>query len=107
MSESTAPEQAPEEHHGDGGHEHPSDRAYIWVAAILAILTAAEIGLFYGEFGQITVPALIVLTIGKFVLVALWFMHLRFDHKVLNRLFLIGLVLAGLIYAVVVVLFLV
>ena len=48
-----------------------------------------------------TTPALIILTVGKFILVGAWFMHLRFDHPVLRRLFVGGLVLASIIFAIV------
>ncbi len=86
-------------------HHHPSTSDYWQIAAILAVLTAIEIGLYYaGQAGlaeSVTIPSLIALTILKFVLVLLWFMHLRFDNPVLNRLFIIGLVFAGVLYGVV------
>ncbi len=89
----------------DDGHGHPSVGQYVEIGVILAVLTAIEVALYYaGQSGtpsQVTVPAILLLTVMKFVLVVLWFMHLRFDSKVLSRLFLGGLVLAGILYAIV------
>ena len=88
----------------DGAHDHPGVGQYIEIGAILALLTAIEVSLFFAKLDQaIAVPVLIVLTILKFVLVVLWFMHLRFDHRVFRRLFFTGVVLAGLAFSVVLV----
>lgn len=102
MSQTTDTETSPEH---EEEHGHPSAGDYVVIATILAVLTAFEIGLYFaGQAGTpsaATVPALIFLTILKFALVAMWFMHLRFDKPVYARLFVGGLVLAGVIYAVV------
>lgn len=85
-------------------HDHPTRSAYLEIALILAIMTAAEVLLyvFRDSLGRaVTTPALIVLTIGKFILVGAWFMHLRFDHPVLRRLFIAGLALAAAVFAIV------
>lgn len=86
-------------------HGHPSAGDYVVIAVILAVLTGFEIGLYFaGQAGTpsvATIPALIFLTILKFLLVAMWFMHLRFDKPVYTRLFVGGLLLAGVIYIVV------
>ena len=91
---------APLEHAAD---EHPGPRQYVIVAIILAVVTGLEIGLFYvkGIPNGILVAALMVLMIIKFALVALWFMHLRFDSRVYRRLFLTGIVLAVSVFMVV------
>ncbi len=87
-------------------HVHPQPRQYINVAIILAVLTAVEVAIYYVEgVRSILVPILIFLAILKFVLVALWFMHLRFDSNIFKRLFVTGLVLALLVFAVVLVFF--
>jgi caa(3)-type oxidase subunit IV len=101
MTQST---QTPE-HEGEEAHSHPSPGDYVMIAVILAVLTALEVGLYWaGEAGTppvATVPALVFLTVLKFALVAMWFMHLRFDRRVFSRLFVGGLILALIIYAVV------
>lgn len=86
----------------DSSH-HPAPSAYVGVAAILAIVTAAEIGLYYVsnvDAWLITVSLLVLMAI-KFFLVAMWFMHLRFETQVFRRLFYGGLALAVAAYAVV------
>ncbi len=87
-------------------HVHPQPRQYVNVAIILAVLTAVEVAIYYVEgVRSILVPILIFLAILKFVLVALWFMHLRFDSNIFKRLFVTGLVLALLVFTVVLVFF--
>ncbi len=91
--------QAQTEH---GAHDHPSDRSYVGIALILALLTAAEVASFYleGQLGGVLVPALITMMIVKFVLVVAWFMHLRFDSNLFTRVFVSGLFLAIGVYIV-------
>jgi cytochrome c oxidase subunit IV len=82
------------------GHAHPSDRSYVGIALILAVITAAEVATFYleDELGSILIPALIVMMIVKFAMVAGWFMHLRFDSNLFTRLFVSGILLAVAVY---------
>ena len=90
--------------HDDEQTHHPSRSTYLEIAGILAVMTVVEVLLyvFRDALGRsITTPALIILTVGKFVLVGAWFMHLRFDHPILRRVFIAGLALAAVIFAVV------
>ena len=82
------------------GHAHPSDRSYVGIALILALITAAEVVTFYleDELGSILIPALLVMMTVKFAMVAGWFMHLRFDSNIFTRLFVSGIVLAVGVY---------
>jgi cytochrome c oxidase subunit IV len=82
------------------GHAHPSDRSYVGIALILALITAAEVGTFYleEELGSILIPALLVMMVVKFAMVAGWFMHLRFDSTLFTRMFVSGVVLAVFVY---------
>ncbi|HEX2038233.1 MAG TPA: cytochrome C oxidase subunit IV family protein [Acidimicrobiales bacterium] len=85
------------EEHGE--HEHPSEGVYIRIALILAVLTGIEVGLYYTDFGEkLTNGMLLALAGGKFVLVVAYFMHLKFDSRLLRRLFASGFVLAVLVY---------
>jgi cytochrome c oxidase subunit 4 len=87
--------------HG-AGHDHPSDGEYVKVAVFLALITLAEVLVYYIEsLGGILVPVLVVLSVIKFSVVVLWFMHLRFDSRVFRRLFVTGLVLAFFVYGIV------
>ena len=94
--------EAPAEEHGDhheGDHAHPSDLLYIKVAIGLAVLTAMEVAWPYiVDDGPILLWPLLVVMAIKFVIIAAFFMHLRFDSKILSRVFYSGLVLAVGVY---------
>jgi cytochrome c oxidase subunit 4 len=84
------------------GHAHPSDLQYVYVALVLAAITAAEVGIYYAKsLGALLVVILVVLSIIKFSIVVLWFMHLRFDSKLFRRLFVTGIGLALFVYGIV------
>lgn len=83
------------EHHG--GHEHGGHASvgfYWMIGGILAILTAMEVAAFYMELGVIEAPFLLILSAAKFILVVMFFMHLKFDSKIFTGVFAAGLVLA-------------
>lgn len=85
----------------EGGtkHEHPSDKQYVMVALVLAAITLAEVLVYYVESLEgLLVPILAVMSIVKFALVVLWFMHLRFDSRLFRRLFFTGVALALFCY---------
>ena len=73
------------------------------IAIVLGILTAIEIALYYTEdiVGVFTDPILIILAVGKFIIVVGWFMHLRFENKMVNRFFTGGMILALVLFAIV------
>jgi cytochrome c oxidase subunit IV len=81
-------------------HAHPDELAYIKVALILAVVTAIEVAIYYvPALEGALVPILLVLSLVKFTLVVLWFMHLRFDSGWFRRVFVFGLIAALLLYA--------
>jgi cytochrome c oxidase subunit 4 len=69
------------------------------VALVLGVLTAVEVGLYYVK-GSLTYIPLLFLMLLKFVIVAGFFMHLRFDSPLFRRLFAMGLGMAAFIYTV-------
>jgi len=74
---------------------HPTPGTYFKVALILSVITAIEVGIFYiTALGKGIIPVLAVLSIAKFALVAMFYMHLKFDHKLFTTLFVAGLALA-------------
>jgi len=83
--------------------EHPTPKRYVQIAIVLGILTAIEIALYYTEdiVGVFTDPILIILAVGKFIIVVGWFMHLRFENKMVNRFFAGGMILALFLFAIV------
>lgn len=90
-----APEHAAE-------HAHPSPAKYVAIALLLAVVTGVEIVLYYVELADnLMIGLLLVLSAVKFALVVGFFMHLRFDNKLLRRLFVAGMVLAAAVYSVV------
>ena len=81
---------------------HPSPKEYIRIAVILAVITAAEVVVYYVEGVQeFLVPILFLFSALKFALVVLWFMHLKFDSKTYARFFVLGLAGALTLYLVV------
>jgi caa(3)-type oxidase subunit IV len=89
----------------EAAHEgaHPTERTYVGVAVVLAVLTAVEVALYYvrGLPDNALVLMLGVLAVAKFALVVLYFMHLKFDSRVFRVLFVTGLALAIVLYVVV------
>lgn len=81
---------------------HPTPRQYVTIAAILAVLTALEVSLFYLDIGGINTFALIVLMLLKFTLVVAFYMHLRYESGFLRRLFSAGIAVAAVIYLIVI-----
>ena len=97
MSDDTAlisPEPGVEEH-------YPSEWEYIKVALVLFLITMGEVGIYYvtGARQAVTTLMLAMMAV-KFSLVALYFMHLRFDSKLFRRLFVTGLILAIAVYII-------
>ena len=82
-------------------HAHPGPLEYVKVAFALAVLTGIEVAVYYikGLHGIIA-PLLIVMSVMKFSLVGLYFMHLKFDTHLFRRLFSLGIILAIIVYIV-------
>jgi cytochrome c oxidase subunit IV len=77
---------------------HASVGTYIRVALILTAVTALEVGVIYiRRLSPIVVPLLLVMSVAKFTLVVMFFMHLRYDARPLTLVFVGPLVLATLI----------
>jgi caa(3)-type oxidase subunit IV len=108
MSDTTvAPDVDHDEDHGD----HPTEKQYWVIFAVLAVFTALEVAWSYiGLDGAALVLPLIGMMIIKFILVAGIFMHLKYDLSIRNGnmftyMFAFGLVLAIIVYAVVLITF--
>jgi len=84
--------------------QHPRTTTYLVVAGILTLLTGMEVLVYQiRALGAVMIPVLLVLMVAKFTLVAMFYMHLRFDPRVFTGVFVLLLFYAG---AVVVSLFL-
>ena len=78
--------------------EHASVATYVRVALILTAVTALEVGVIYIRFlTPIIVPLLLVMATAKFVLVVMFFMHLRYDPRPLSAVFVGPLIIATLL----------
>ena len=89
----------------DGAHKetHPSALEYVQIGVILAIITAVEVGLYYLDLDfTLLVTLLLMLSVVKFSMVVLWFMHLKFDASLFAILFTGGLALTFAAFAVIV-----
>ena len=81
--------------------EHATVGTYVRVALVLTGVTALEVGVIYvRQLAPIIVPLLLAMSAAKFALVALFFMHLRYESRALAFLFVGPLILAaGLVVA--------
>ncbi|PYM94507.1 MAG: cytochrome C oxidase subunit IV [Candidatus Rokuibacteriota bacterium] len=78
------------------GGEHATVGTYIRVALVLTGVTALEVGVIYvRQLAPIVVPLLLAMSAAKFALVVLFFMHLRYDSRVLTLVFVGPLILAA------------
>ncbi len=70
-------------------HEHPTWKEYKWVALILTLITVVEVWVYYTPFSKsaLFVPALLIMSAVKFAIVVLFYMHLKYDHKLFKALF--------------------
>ena len=75
-----------------------STAAYVRIALILAAITGLEVSTYYVDFGPLFLPALLIMMVIKFIMVASYFMHLKFDNKIFGMMFYAGLILAIGVY---------
>ena len=84
---------------------HPTPMTYLKVAAILAIVTFIEWAIFFApeSYDSIKLTVFSVLSVMKFALVVMFYMHLKFDERLFSMFFVGGLTLAsGVIIALLV-----
>lgn len=81
-------------------HDYPSDLRYVYVALFLAGVTVLEVTTYtHADLWEpVLVPALLGMMAIKFWCVAWYFMHLRYDKKLLTWSFYSGVALALLVY---------
>ncbi|MCH7788135.1 MAG: cytochrome C oxidase subunit IV family protein [Acidobacteria bacterium] len=96
MTETATTVEAEVERHDE--HDHPSDRSYVGVAAVLGLITAAEVLTYFFDVGPFLIPALMVMMTAKFFIVAAYFMHLKQDIPLFSGFFVGGIALASIVY---------
>jgi cytochrome c oxidase subunit IV len=71
-------------------HAHPTWSTYWKVAVILGLITAGEVWAYYLPAFTASrgfVPTLLILSALKFAIVVMFYMHLKYDHKLFRVLF--------------------
>jgi cytochrome c oxidase subunit 4 len=81
---------------------HPTERTYWKIFVFLFVITAVEVVLYYKNLPGVNFnnAVLGLLALVKFATVVGYFMHLKFDNRILRRLFITGLVLATVVYCI-------
>ena len=83
--------------HADHAHEHPTWKQYKWVALWLTLITVVEVWIYYTPFkdSPLFAPVLLVMSAVKFTIVVMFYMHLKYDHRLFRVLFTGPLIIAG------------
>ena len=99
---------APAEHH------HPGTKVYVQIAVVLFALTALEVLAYemahrptmplHELMAATLIPVLVVLSAAKFALVAMFYMHLKGDGKLLTSLFVFPIIIATIVIVMLLVL---
>ena len=94
--------------------DHPGPMMYLKIGIVLFILTALEVGLYElahrggsleAFLKPMLVPLLLILSAGKFALVAMYYMHLKQDSKLFSGLFVFPLIIAAVVIVSLIALF--
>lgn len=91
VSHAAHAEAAPHEEH------HPTWQTYVKIGGILLFITAIEVSAFFipaWETSRIYVPSMLFLSSLKFIAVVLFYMHLKYDHRLFRALFTGPLIVA-------------
>ena len=70
------------------------------------VVTAVEVAIIYTPLGRAAMLGILfLLSAGKFSLVAMFFMHLRYDHRLFSVFFVGGMILAIIVLTLLLTLF--
>lgn len=84
-------------------HSHPGPKQYWIIGGILVALTILEILAYYAEedWGMlsagISAAVIAILSAAKFIIVVMFYMHLKFDSKIFTGIFIFPALLAILV----------
>ncbi|MDQ1511277.1 MAG: cytochrome c oxidase subunit [Actinomycetota bacterium] len=92
--------------HADHG-DHPTPRQYVLIAVVLVVVTGIEIATSYINTAHtnLIIVALFLMAALKFFLVAAWYMHMKVDQPFFRRVFVVGMVGAGTVYGILLLIF--
>lgn len=80
-------------------HHHPGPGTYVKIGVILTLITVVEVWAYYVPSfvaSRAFVPSLLIMSAVKFAIVVMFYMHLKYDHKLFRALFTGPLLIAGL-----------
>ena len=83
--------------HGEVEHAHPTWSTYWKVALILTLITVGEVWAYYVPSFVASrgfIPTLLIMSAAKFVIVVMFYMHLKFDSKLFRVLFTGSMIVA-------------
>ena len=89
----------PTQDHTAEVHAHPTWGTYKWVALVLTLVTIVEVWAYYiPSFvaSRAFVPTLLIMSAFKFIVVVMFYMHIKYDHKLFRALFVGPLIIAAL-----------
>ncbi|MDA0264668.1 MAG: plastocyanin/azurin family copper-binding protein [Chloroflexi bacterium] len=90
-------------HETEHTSHHPSFNQYVLIAIVLFAITIVEFVLIWDtarivdHLGPSKIPLLVALSAVKFAIVIMYYMHLKFDNRLLGAVFIAGLALAFLV----------
>ena len=83
-------------------HASPGWLQYVLIAVVLAVITLIE--LWAADLPAYRAPVLLTLTVIKAAMVALWYMHLKFDSRLYSVLFVGAIFIFGVPMTIVLIL---
>jgi len=83
---------------------HPGPEEYVKIGLTLGVITAVEVMIYYFSIPRpLFISMLMVFSLSKFLIVLMWFMHLKFDSRLFSVAFATGIVAAVSVFTVVIV----
>ncbi|MEO7103518.1 MAG: cytochrome C oxidase subunit IV family protein [Gemmatimonadaceae bacterium] len=89
---------AANEHGPENEHTGPGWSVYWKVAVVLTLITVGEVWVYYIPAfvaSRLFLPTLLTMSAVKFVIVVMFYMHLKYDHKLFRSLFTGPLIVAA------------
>jgi cytochrome c oxidase subunit 4 len=71
-------------------HHHPTGTQYLKIAILLTAITVIEVWAYYIPAlvaSPLFNPALLIMSAAKFIIVIMFYMHLKFDNKLFRNIF--------------------
>jgi cytochrome c oxidase subunit 4 len=90
---------APGAAHAHEAHDHPTAGTYVKVGVFLTVITVLEVWAYYIPAfvaSKAFIPALLIMSAVKFATVVMFYMHLKYDHKIFRALFTGPFIVASL-----------